>query len=333
MKKLLCSVFALCMAFSVFSFSNPNDVKEVESENTTEPEKVNIGVLSGPSGLTMAYLIENGKAEASYEVFAAANLLLPKLVKGEIDIGFLPPNAAAKVYNANNAAVKVAAVAGQGMLNLITKDKSIKSFDDLKGKTITVAGQGATPDYMLRYLLKENGISTEGGENGVTLDFSIPNAEIAPALLAGKIDYAVVPEPFATVACSKNPDVIRAINIQKEYAKVQKKDENANFPMTVVVVNAKFADSHPELVKAFLASYKLSSEWTVANPVEAGQLVEKNNIGLNAAVASKAIPNGAYVFMSAIDGRESLESLFSIFLSFDAASIGGKLPDDGFYFK
>jgi len=164
MKKIInCLLVSFLLAGAVFAQSARNTV---------------IGVLKGPSGIPMANMMESYQAD--YEVFAAANQLLPKLLKGEVDIGFLPPNAAAKAYNSSKGKVVIGAVCGNGMLNLITKDASVHSFEDLKGKTITVAGQGATPEYVTRLLLESYGLSEE-----VELDFSIPNAEIAPALIAG----------------------------------------------------------------------------------------------------------------------------------------------------
>ncbi|MCR5764172.1 MAG: ABC transporter substrate-binding protein [Treponema sp.] len=295
---------------------------------------VRIGVLAGPSGIPMAKQMESttiGGADASYEVFAGAAQLLPKLIKGEIDIGFLPPNMAAKVYNINNKAIVTAGISGGGMLYLITKDNSIKTLQDLRGKTVTVAGQGATPDFMLRYLLSREEIGTDGQTNGVILDFSIPNAEIAPALISDKIEYALVPEPFATAAQSKNPEIIRALDIQKIYQQIQNTKEI--YPMTLIVANAEFAQEHADILKSFLKSYKGSSEWTKANPEKAGKLAEQASIGLTASVAEKAIPNCAYMFESATKGRESVESLLRVFMSFNSASIGGKLPDEEFYFK
>ena len=85
MKKISCLFFSLFVCFA-FCF----------------PQK--IGVLKGPSGIPSAYLMENFSDNAEYEVFSGANFLLPKLIKGEVEIGFLPPNVAAKVYNANKGA-------------------------------------------------------------------------------------------------------------------------------------------------------------------------------------------------------------------------------------
>lgn len=298
-------------------------------------ENIRTGVLNGPSGIPMAYVMENipelnGK-KVTYETYAAANQLLPKLIKGELDIGFLPPNVAAKVYNANNGCVVMAAVSGNGMLSLITKDKKIKTLKDLKGKTVTVAGQGATPDYIFRYLLEKNKISTgENDKKKVELNFSIPPQEIAAALIAGKIDYAVVPESFATIAVEKDKSVFKAISLQEEFKRIQ---GSAEYPMTVIAVNARFAKENPEVVKDFLSSYKEASEWTVMNPEAAGKLVEKYNIGLTKEIASKAIPECAFTYKDALQSRNSVESFLRIFLSFEPASTGGKLPDDGFYFQ
>lgn len=309
-----------------------------QSATQTQSEKPSVlraVALNGPSGIPMSYLFENhpdlNGVESTFETVASADVLLPKLLKGELDIGILPPNAAAKVYTKNNGAIVMGAVVGQGMLNLITKDTSIKSLQDLKGKTVSVAGQGATPEYVFRYILAQNGIAMDSGEDSVKLDFSIPSAELATALLSDKTLYAVVPEPFSTVATTKDSTVIRAINIQEEFNKLFSNIEN--FPMTVVVIRSEFASKYPETVRSFLASYKEAIEWANANPAECGQLVEKHTLGLKAAIATKAIPNAAFIYQSAADSRQSIEQLLNVFLSFSPESIGGSLPSDGFYFN
>ena len=313
-KKSLCFVMCVLACVSAFAFSKlPDAVAEMK-----------IGVLAGPSGIPASYLMENAGEAETFEVFAGANLLLPKLISGEIDIGFLPPNVAAKAYNANLGSVLLAAVSGNGMMSLVTKDKNVHSVKDWAGKKISVAGQGATPDYMIRYLLAFYGVEAE-------LDFSIPNAQIAPALISGKIDYALVPEPFATVAETKDSSVIRAIDIQAAFAEASGSD--GIFPMTVIAVNAHFAAKYPKAVKAFLEAYQKAAAWTVANPSLAGELAEKHALGLPAAVSAAAIPHCAFTFKRAKDAKNDVEKILKVFLDFAPASIGGKLPDDAFYFR
>lgn len=287
-----------------------------------------IGVLNGPSGLTCAKLMENVEqksAKYSFEKFASAQTELPKLIKGEIDIGFLPPNAAAKVYNANKGALLCLGIAGNGNLYLMTKDESVKSIKDLDGKTISCAGQGATPEYMMKFLMKKNEINAK-------LDFSTPNPQIATALIEGKFDYALVPEPFATVsettALKTDSSVIRALNISDEFKKIEKTD----FPMTLLVVNANYAKKHKKEIKKFIADFEKASDWTIKNPSDAGKLVEKYELGLKAPIATKAIPNAAYTWKTAKDGKAEIEKLLSIFLENSPESIGEKLPDEKFYY-
>lgn len=301
--------------------------------------QVRIGLLNGPTCVPAAYLMENKKAlstegldaELTYEKFADPQALLPKMIKKEIDIGFMPANVAAKVYNASNKSIICCAVVGLGNLALITTDENIRRFTDLKGKTVNVAGQGATPEYMFRYLLKENKMTWSGEKADVTMDFSIPTAQLAAQLISGKIQYAVLPEPFATIAKSKSDKVITALDFQKEYLELT--GEKEIYLLSVMVVRADFAKENQELMEAFLTEYDTAVNWTISNAAAAGSLCEKHQLGLAAGIVTKAIPLSNYTYVPADSAKKSIEKLLKLFLENDKASIGGKLPDKGFYYK
>ncbi len=302
-----------------------------------EAKQIRVGLLNGPTCVPAAYLMENNSsvsdAELTYEKFADPQALLPKMVKNEIDIGFMPANVAAKVYNAGNKSIICCAVVGLGNLSLITTDENIRRFTDLKGKTVYVAGQGATPEYMFRYLLKENGLTWNGEKPDVKMDFSIPTAQLAAQLISGKIKYAVVPEPFTTIARTKSDKVQAALDFQKEYLELTGKKQNELYPLSVMVVRASFAKENPELLKTFLAEYDKAVNWTVKNPAASGKLSEKHSLGLAAAVVENAIPVSNYTYVPAVSAKKTLEDLLNLFLEGDKTSIGGKLPDEGFYYK
>ena len=290
-------------------------------------QKVKFGVLNGPTCIPSAYLLNE-----DVQLFADPQALLPKMLKGEIDVGFLPANVAAKVYNSSNGKILCCGITGNGNLSLITTDTSVKQLADLKGKTVAVAGQGATPEYIFRYLLQKNGIKADV-KNGVTLDFSIPTPQIAAQLISGKIKYAVVPEPFDTVAQMKSDKVLAAVDLQSEYEYFEGKGKI--FPLTVLVVTKDFAEKNPEALKAFIAEYEKSFKKTLQNPKEAGELCEKFGLGLAAPIIAKSVPKANYVFMTSDNPKvkEKVEELLKIFLAFDSTSIGGKLPDENFYCK
>ena len=291
--------------------------------------QLRVGLLNGPTCLPAAYLMDN--SDYSFQQFADPQALLPKMIKKEIDVGFMPANVAAKVYNSASKVIVCTAVVGLGNLKLITTDQNIRNFTDLKGKTVYVAGQGASPEYIFRYLLKENGMTWQGDRADVKMDFSIPTAQLAAQLISGKIAYALLPEPFATIAQMKSDQVKCAIDIQNEYLAVT--GEKEIYPLSVMVVRSDFAKENPELLKNFLSEYQSAVNKAVSNPAETGRLCEKHMLGLAADVVENAVPISNYVYEAADLSKKNLEFLLNLFLENDKASIGGKLPDKDFYYS
>jgi len=125
-------------------------------------------------------------------------------------------------------------------------------------------------------------------------------------------------------------DIIEEIvgDIQDEWVKAGGKE---NYPMTVLVVTADFAQKHPQDLRTLLDAYRNSLDWVKAHPTEAGALAQKYDLGLPPPVVAHSIPKGAYVYLSAQEARPSLEALYQAFLDFAPPSIGGKLPNADFY--
>ena len=102
-----------------------------------------------------------------------------------------------------------------------------------------------------------------------------------------------------------------------------------------MVVTKDFAKKNSKALKAFLTDYQSSLNKTLENPAEAGKLCEDFGLGLAAAIVAKSVPKANYVYIPAskADAKKKIEELLNFFLEFDATSIGGKLPDKGFYYK
>jgi NitT/TauT family transport system substrate-binding protein len=258
------------------------------------------------------------------EALAQADLVAAKFIAGEAKIGILPPNIAAKIASSGRD-IQIAAIVGTGMLSLLTSDPAITRVEDLAGKTVEVAGQGATPDYVFRRILAFKGLKP--GVD-VRLNYTLAYPEIAQSLIAGRVRTALLPEPFATMALAGRADLRVAGDIQAEWVRA---GGGANYPMTALVVDAGFARERPDAIRAVLAAYRSSTEWVTARPAEAGALVEKHDLGLRAAVVGAAVPRSNYVFIPAREARPAIEALFRIFLEYAPESIGGVLPGDSFY--
>ncbi|MDR1587447.1 MAG: ABC transporter substrate-binding protein [Treponema sp.] len=304
-----------------------------------QAEKLTIYSIKGPSGVALIRLFENPPGAAGFDIkaeaLAQADLMAAKFISGEAKIGILPPNVAAKIASSGKR-IQVAAVTGAGMLSLLSADPSVRRLEDLKGKSVEVAGQGATPDYVFRKILLSKGINPD---RDISLGYSLAYPEIAQSLIAGRVSIALLPEPFATMARTGNGRLNLVGDIQDEWAKLHapgassSSGSSANYPMTVLVVDRDFAAAHVPLMRLILDAVKDSVEWVVSRPVEAGRLVEKHELGLRAQAAGAAIPRSNYVFIPASRARQSLEDLFRAFLDFAPASIGGALPGDDFYYQ
>jgi NitT/TauT family transport system substrate-binding protein len=291
-------------------------------------ESVTIYAIRGPSGVGMIRLFENPPQieglQVRAEALAQADLVAAKFIAGEAKIGILPPNIAAKIASSGRD-IQIAAIVGTGMLSLLTTDPAVTRVEDLAGKTVEAAGQGATPDYVIRRILTSKGLNP--GVD-VSLNYTLAYPEIAQSLIAGRVTTALLPEPFATMALAGREDLRAVGDIQAEWVHA---GGGANYPMTALVVDAGFARERPDAVRAVLAAYQSSTEWVTAHPAEAGALVEKHNWGLRAAVISAAIPKSNYVFIPAREARPAVEALFRTFLEYAPESIGGALPGDSFY--
>jgi NitT/TauT family transport system substrate-binding protein len=300
------------------------------------PSPLTIYAIKGPSAVGLIRLFENPPQvpglQIRVEALAQADLMAARIIAGEAKIGVLPVNMAAKIaasqgLTPSGRSIQAAAVVGTGMLSLLSSDPGVRRFEDLKGKTVEVAGQGATPDYVFRRILQAHGLRP-GAD--ITLRYSLAYPEIAQSLIAGRIPTALLPEPFATMALTGRPELRVIGDIQAEWANP---GGRANYPMTALVVDAEFARTRPDAIRAILDACRASSEWVIAHPAEAGVLAEKHGLGLSAQVVRAAVPKSNYVFIPAREARPAIEALLGAFLEFAPESIGGALPANSFYLQ
>ena len=72
-----------------------------------------------------------------------------------------------------------------------------------------MTGKGTTPEYVMNYLLKENGLST----SDVDLQFKSEATEVASLLKQDSSAIGVLPQPFATAACIQKPDLKTVLDL------------------------------------------------------------------------------------------------------------------------
>lgn len=325
MKRILTLVLAALLVLTALTALSGCSKEET-------PENVRVMVLSGSTGFGAANLMARsaaGNAELpySFSVESDATVITAALINGSVDIAMLPTNAAAALYQKSEGDVQVIAVNTLGVLHLVTKDADFTGFADLAGKTLYVPSQGANPEYVTAALCEANGLTV--GED-VTLDFTYNTpADLMTAVGAGLVDYAVLPEPMVTIALSKNGDYRAALDLTAEWDKVY---TAGSLAQGCVVVRKDFAQSYPSAVSAFLAEYAESINDTIADPAAAGEQIAAQGIYAQAPIAAKAIPNCNLCCLTGEEMRTKLSAFYDILFALNPKAVGGKLPDEAFYF-
>ena len=129
---------------------------------------------------------------------------------------------------------------------------------------------------------------------------------------------------------AQNSNLRIAINLNDEWNKIA--DDDSKLTMGCVVVRAKFLEENPEAVEKFMKDLEASVKYAVENPKDAGTLCETYGIVPKAALATKAIPNCNLTFISGEKMKKSIDGYLSVLFSANAASVGGQLPDEEFYY-
>ena len=292
-----------------------------------KPAELNVMVLSGPTGLTLLQMIaeepELSGVKLNYSVATKPEQLTARLVSGEADIAALPTNLAAVLYN-RGIGIRLAAITNWGVTYIVGRDPSVRSWQGLKGRELAVTGRGTTPDILLRYFLKAEGLDPE---KDLKLQYYAAPVELAQLVIAGKVDLATLPEPWVTEVIKKNPEVSVLLDYQEAWKRAEHKEYS--YPQTCLVVRAELAEKNPELVRDFLTAAAASSAWVNNHPDEAGQYAEQYLL-ISAAAAREAIPccNLEFVPVWEIARRSTITLRNSMNSTPDDR---GKTPDGGLY--
>ena len=215
------------------------------------------------------------------------------------------------------------------MLYVVTTGDDITSVADLAGKTIYTTGKGTTPEYVLNYVLTQNGLTP--GED-VTIEYMSEATEVLAAMQASSgYPVAMLPQPYVTTAQMQMEGLKVALDMTEEWDKVT--EDGSKLTMGALVVRKDFAESNPEAVEAFLKEYQASTEYVTdeANLDDAAALIKKYGI-IAANVAKQALPYCNIVCITGEEMKIAAEGFLSILAEANPSSVGGALPAEDFYY-
>lgn len=337
MKKRLMAAAAAALAL-VMAVPSPVLADEPSGDisymGSTDATEVNVGMIMGPPSMGMGWMIHENEEGNTYNDYnfevggVDYTALASKLNTGDYDIIHCPSNVGAILYNNKDLKeeVEVIDISNLGLLYILTTDDSIKSMDDLKGRTVYSIGEGGPPEYTFGYLLDQEGLSDD-----VNFSFRSTPFEVLNLLQDEENSIALLPQPFVEVAKLLVPDLKVSIDITEEWDNL-KLESGAESVTTITIVRKKFLEEHEQAVIEYLNLLKKSVAYSLSHVDEAAEWTDTYETFLNPEVAADAIP---YVNMCAITGqemKEKLEGFLKIMYDYNPDAVGGSMPDDDFYY-
>ncbi len=303
------------------------------SGNEKKNPTIRIAVLNGPSAVCIIRMLDRGKLQENnvplqFIIRSEPGQIKSLMFRHDVDFAFLPSTTAALLYN-NGFDFRAVSVPLWGTMFLVGSDSSVHSIRDLKGKSIYQMGRGVVPDIVMRYILRKNGLVPD---KDVKINYNYPShVELANAIRAGIVPLGVLTEPQVSLILKSNNNVRSILDITREWNSIT--GDSVPFAQTMVVVSDSFSVKYPVLVRSFLSDLSANINWINRHADSAAYLLVKHKILPDSAVAASSIPRCNIRYSFAWDKRKQVMNFFNILFDLNKDVLGGKLPDEKFFYK
>ena len=221
------------------------------------------------------------------------------------------------MYNKNQN-YQLAAMLTWGNLYFASRIKNF-TLETMNNKDLVFFGQGTINQYVVESVLEHNNIEPK------SITYLAATNLTQAQLIADENAIALVAEPALSVAKNKI-EGITSISVQDLYAEMT---NSGSYPQAGCFVRKQTVEEHKEVVDYFIKNLESSANKTSRKVEEIAGYAEELKFGGTKAVLTNAIPNCNIDFVKAINSKEQVETLFADALNY----CGGKLPDEGFYYK
>lgn len=287
-----------------------------------------VGAMKGPTSMGLLYLMNDESINESginyeFQMATGADELLPLVLKGELDIALVPANVASVLYAKSEGAISVIDVNTLGVLYMVSGGECA-SVADLKGKTVYLTGKGTTPDYVLQYVLAQNGFA----EGDCVLEYKSEATEVAAVLAENPDAIGLLPQPFVTAACAQNEALKVVLDMNEEWNKVQ---GNGMVTGVTVVRNAVLKENEAA-IQAFIKEHEASAKAINEDPATGAIYAVAAGIVAKEPIAQKAIPNCNITCITGEEMKTAISGYLAVLFEQNQESVGGALPADTFYY-
>ena len=228
--------------------------------------------ITHTQGLVAQHLSRSGRGwfeqrlgadiKIEWYIYNAGPSAMEAILADSIDLTYVGPSPALNVYAKSNGeeARIIAGAATGGAALVVQPDSGLEQPADFRGKTIATPQLGNTQDIACRAWLANGGvkITQTGGEAFVV---PTPNPDQVTLFQQKKIDAVWTVEPWVS-------------RLERE-AGGKVLVEQSRESITVLVSSVKFIKTKRELAKKFAQAHRELTDWILAHPDEAKQMVRQ----------------------------------------------------------
>jgi NitT/TauT family transport system substrate-binding protein len=239
-------------------------------EGSSEVTTITVGTLPIANAAPMYLGMEKGFFEAEGlkiepQIGEGGAALIPSLVSGDAQFAFVGVIPAITAV-AQDVPIKIvtssddaAATEDEDWQTLVVpKGSPIKGVEDLPGKTVAVNALRGLAEVVISRSLEKQGVDYEA----VKL-LEVPFPEMPAALEQGRVDAALLTEPFLSAVLAQGGTQIDAPSVETV----------PNFPNGVYVSSEQYIAENGDVVDRFASAMNRSLEYADSNPEEVRRIV------------------------------------------------------------
>lgn len=255
-------------------------------------------------------------------------------LKGEADFLAMPSNLSANLYN-RGLKLQQMNIGIWGILWMVARRDGLKTLADFKGQEVVMPFRGDMPDALFRLLCRKQDIDPD---KDMTLRYVASPLDAMQLLITRRADNALLADPAVAVGLRKSqsfpisvvaPSLYRSVSLQEEWGRVF--NRAPRMPQAgIVMLGSQLGNT--ALARRFEEACEEAQHWCEANPDECGQIVARRIEMLTPEGVADAIRADKSDMVVASKARPELEFFYQQLLEMQPGLVGGKLPDDGFYF-
>lgn len=308
---------------------------------TAQAEPLPRLVLAGPAASVSAPLIHMVETGALRDVAASVEFVTWKdpdqlrvlALGGKADFMAMPSNVAANLYN-RGLDLKLLNVSTWGVLWMVSRDRTLKTLADFRGKEIAMPFRADMPDIVFSLLAEKQGLDPK---KDFSLRYVASPLDAMQLLIARRVDHALLAEPAASMALRKTrsfpvsviaPELFRAADLQQEWGRLFKRE--SRIPQAGVTALGKAA--HDGALQArVMSAYEASLNWCQNHRLKCGEMVARRIDLLTPEAVADSLTISQNRHVPARVAKDELTFFFQQLLARNPALVGGKLPDMSFY--